>query len=78
MVTAGMRVIARTIQEAMAQEVILIAAVWLPAVADVMQAAGSLEGKIVITCVSRLQPDFTGQTISLATDLKISVAEAIQ
>jgi 8-hydroxy-5-deazaflavin:NADPH oxidoreductase len=66
-----------TIQDAAAQDVILLA-VWLPALEDVIHAAGSLDGKIVITCVSGLQPDFTGQTIGLATDLKISVAETIQ
>jgi len=45
---------------------------------EVIHAAGSLDGKIVITCVSRIQPDFTGQTIGLATDLKFSAAESIQ
>jgi 8-hydroxy-5-deazaflavin:NADPH oxidoreductase len=75
--SAGMRATAGTIQEAAAQEVVLLA-VWLPAVAEVIQAVGSLEGKIVITCVSGLQPDFTGKTIGLATDLKISIAETIQ
>ena len=68
---------AGTIQEAAAQDVILLA-VWLPALEEVIHAAGALEGKIVITCVSGLQPDFTGQTIGLATDLNISVAETIQ
>ena len=75
--SAGATARAGTIQEAAAQEVILLA-VWLPAVAEVLQAAGALEGKIVITCVSGLQPDFTGQTIGLTTDLKLSVAETIQ
>lgn len=68
---------AGTIQDAAAQDVILLA-VWLPALEEVIHAAGSLDGKIVITCVSGLQPDFTGHTIGLATDLKISVAETIQ
>jgi len=45
---------------------------------EVIHAAGSLDGKIVITCVSRIQPDFTWQTIGLATDLKFSAAESIQ
>jgi 8-hydroxy-5-deazaflavin:NADPH oxidoreductase len=66
-----------TVQEAAAQEVVLLA-VWLPAVAEVIHAAGTLDEKIVITCVSGIQPDFTGQTIGLATDLSISVAETIQ
>ena len=44
----------------------------------VIQMAGSLEGKIIVTCVSGLQPDFTGQTLGIATDLERSVAETIQ
>lgn len=43
-----------------------------------IRSVGSLDGKIVITCVSGLQPDFTGPTVGLATDLKTSVAETIQ
>jgi len=74
---AGATAKAGTIQEAAAQDIILIA-VWLPALKEVIHAAGSLDGKIVITCVSGIHPDFSGQTIGLSTDLKISVAETIQ
>jgi 8-hydroxy-5-deazaflavin:NADPH oxidoreductase len=74
---AGTTAKAGTIQEAAAQDVILLA-VWLPALEEVIHATGSLDGKVVITCVSGIQPDFTGQSIGLATDLKISVAETIQ
>jgi predicted dinucleotide-binding enzyme len=74
---AGANAKAGTLQEAAAQDVILIA-VWLPVLEEVIHAAGSLDGKIIITCVSGLQPDFTGQAIGLATALKISVAETIQ
>jgi 8-hydroxy-5-deazaflavin:NADPH oxidoreductase len=74
---AGATAKAGTIQEAAAQDIVLLA-VWLPVLEEVIQAAGSLDGKIVITCVSGLQPDFTGQTIGLPTHLKISVAETIQ
>lgn len=74
---AGATAKAGTIQDAAAQDIILIA-VWLPALEEVIHAAGSLDGKIVITCVSGIQPDFSGQTIGLATDLKVSVAETIQ
>jgi 8-hydroxy-5-deazaflavin:NADPH oxidoreductase len=74
---AGSTAKAGTIQDAAAQDVILLA-VWLPVLEEVIHTAGSLDGKIIITCVSGLQPDFTGQTIGLATDLKISVAETIQ
>jgi 8-hydroxy-5-deazaflavin:NADPH oxidoreductase len=75
--SAGATAKAGTVREAAAQDVILIA-VWLPSLESVIQAAGTLEGKTIITCVSGLQPDFTGQTIGLGTDLKISVAETIQ
>jgi 8-hydroxy-5-deazaflavin:NADPH oxidoreductase len=74
---AGVTAKAGTIQAAAAQDIVLLA-VWLPALEEVIHAAGSLDGKIVITCISGIQPDFTGQTIGLATDLKISVAETIQ
>jgi 8-hydroxy-5-deazaflavin:NADPH oxidoreductase len=74
---AGATAKAGTIQEAAAQDIVLLA-VWLPALEEVIHAAGSLDGKIVITCISGIQPDFTGQTIGLATDLKTSVAEVIQ
>lgn len=67
-----------TPEEAVLQSDVIMLAVWLPAIAEIIRATGSLDGKIVMTCVSGLQPDFTGQTIGLATDLKISVAETIQ
>ncbi|TFI54866.1 transmembrane reductase oxidoreductase [Mastigocladus laminosus UU774] len=44
---------------------------------DALNAAGSLDGKVVITCVSGLQPDFQGQTLELPTELTSSVAEQI-
>lgn len=64
--------------EAVYQSDVVMLAVWVPALEEVLLKAGSLDGKIVITCVSGLRPDFTGETIGLATDLKISVAETIQ
>ncbi|KOP23250.1 hypothetical protein AMR41_27135 [Hapalosiphon sp. MRB220] len=75
--SAGANAKAGTLQDAAAQDIILLA-VWLPAVDEVIENVAPLDGKIVITCVSGLQPDFTGQTVGLATDLKISVAETIQ
>ncbi|MBD3887427.1 NAD(P)-binding domain-containing protein [Phormidium tenue FACHB-886] len=42
---------------------------------EVLSAIGSLKNNIVITCMSGLKPDFSGQAIGIATDLKISVAE---
>ncbi|TAG11970.1 MAG: hypothetical protein EAZ39_31465 [Oscillatoriales cyanobacterium] len=53
---AGATAKAGTIQEAAAQDIILLA-VWLPALEEVIHAAGSLDGKIVITCVSGIQPE---------------------
>lgn len=44
---------------------------------DALNAAGSLDGKVLITCVSGLQPDFQGQTLGLPTELTSSVAEQI-
>jgi hypothetical protein len=44
---------------------------------DALQAAGSLADKVVISCVSGLKPDWSGQTMGLPTDLTISVAEQI-
>ena len=43
----------------------------------VLSTIGSLEGKVVITCMSGLKPDFSSQTIGIATDLKLSVAEQL-
>ncbi|NJL41241.1 MAG: NAD(P)-binding domain-containing protein [Leptolyngbyaceae cyanobacterium SM1_4_3] len=64
--------------EAVTQSEVILLAVGFSVLEDVLRDVGSLDGKIVITCVSGLQPDFTGQTIGLATELKISVAERIQ
>ncbi|PSB29721.1 NADPH-dependent F420 reductase [Stenomitos frigidus] len=67
-----------TVQAAVAESDVVLLAVWLPNLEALLQTAGSLDGKILITCVSGLQPDFTGQTIGIPTDLKLSVAETIQ
>ncbi|MFB2839225.1 NADPH-dependent F420 reductase [Floridanema evergladense] len=64
--------------EAVSQSDVVMLAVWVPAIEEVLVKAGSLDGKIVITCVSGLRPDFTGETIGIATDLKFSVGETIQ
>jgi 8-hydroxy-5-deazaflavin:NADPH oxidoreductase len=57
-------------------EVIMLAVPYV-ALHEVLQASGSLEDKVVITCVSGLKPDFEGKTIGLPTELKTSVAEQI-
>ncbi|MCP6758378.1 MAG: NAD(P)-binding domain-containing protein [Fischerella sp. CENA71] len=69
---------AGTPEEAVYQSDVVMLAVWVPSLEEVIRATGSLDGKIIITCVSGLQPDFTGQKIGIATDLKTSVAEIIQ
>lgn len=75
---AGENATVGTPEEAVLRSDIILLSVWLPSVEEVLRAVGSLNGKIIITCVSGLQPDFTGQTMGLATDLKTSVAETIQ
>ncbi|MBF2029846.1 MAG: NADPH-dependent F420 reductase [Oscillatoriales cyanobacterium C42_A2020_001] len=76
--SAGKTAQVGTPQEAVAHSDVILFAVWAPSLAEVIHAVGPLDSKIVITCVSGIQPDFTGQTIGLATDLTISVAETIQ
>lgn len=76
--SAGETVQVGTPQEAVAQSDVILLAVWMPSLKDLLHSVESLNSKIVISCVSSLQPDFPGQTIGLATDLKISVAETIQ
>lgn len=70
-------------KEAVAQSDVIMLAVGASVLEDVMTTVGSvngksLDGKIVITCVSGLKPDFTGQTIGLPTALTVSMAEIVQ
>lgn len=57
-------------------EVIFLAVPWV-ALEDALRSAGSLDGKVLITCVSPLKPDFNGQTTGLKADSQISAAETI-
>lgn len=57
-------------------EVILIAVPWIK-LEEAIAAAVSLEGKIIITCVSPNQPDFQGETTGIRTAAEISAAERI-
>lgn len=75
---AGNQAKVADVKEAVAQSQIVMLAVGVSALETVMSEVGILDGKIIITCVSGLQPDFTGQTIGLATNLEISVAEKVQ
>jgi len=67
-VVAGNQATVGDMKEAVAKSQVVMLAVGVSAFEAVMSGVGSLDGKIVITCVSGLQPDFTGQTIGLATD----------
>lgn len=44
---------------------------------EVLSPIGSWGDKIVLTCMSGLKPDFTGQTIGIPTDFAVSVAERL-
>lgn len=76
--SAGETAQAGTPQDAVTHSDVILFAVWVPSLNDLIHTVGALDGKIIMTCVSGLQPDFTGQTIGLGTDLKMSVAETIQ
>lgn len=56
---------------------VVVLAVPPPALEDALRVAPALAGKVLITCVSGLRPDFQGQTVGLPTDLTISIAERI-
>lgn len=68
--------IATPVETAIQSEVVMLA-VGFPVLEEIVRSL-DLKGKIVITCVSGLRPDFTGQTIGLRTDLTLSVAEMVQ
>jgi hypothetical protein len=74
---AGPNARAGTVAEAAGQSQVVLLAVWPDALEEVLRDAGSLAGKTIITCVSGLKPDFTGQTMGLPTELKMSMAERI-
>jgi 8-hydroxy-5-deazaflavin:NADPH oxidoreductase len=76
--TAGGNASVGTPQEAVAKSGIVLLAVWVPSLEAIIGEIDDWDGKILMTCVSGLQPDFTGETIGIKTDLKLSVAEMIQ
>ncbi|NJO49169.1 MAG: NADPH-dependent F420 reductase [Leptolyngbyaceae cyanobacterium RM2_2_4] len=75
---AGSNAKVGTPEEAVTQSDIVMLAVGFPSLEAILRMICSPEGKIIITCISALHPDFTGQTIGIVTDLKLSIAEAIQ
>lgn len=76
--SAGEKASFGTPAEAVAQSEVIMLAVGVSALEEVIHTVGALDGKLIISCVSGLKPDFSGQTIGLATELTISVAERVQ
>lgn len=66
-----------SVEEAVAAAEAVLLAVPYPALKDALQSPAQFQGKLVISCVSGLMPDFTGNTIGIATQRQISVAEEI-
>lgn len=75
--TAGANALVGTPKQAAESSDVILMAVQPFVLEEVLSMVGSLENKVVITCMSGLKPDFSGQTIGIATDLKISVAEQL-
>lgn len=76
--TAGHGAMAGSVTEAARfGEVVFVATPW-PALEDALgPVASELVGKPLLTCVSPLAPDFSGQTTGIASPLPISGAEHI-
>jgi 8-hydroxy-5-deazaflavin:NADPH oxidoreductase len=66
-----------TVAEAIAFSDVIMLTVQPFLLKEVLQNADSFKGKTIITCVSGLRPDFSGQTVGLPSDLKTSIAETI-
>jgi 8-hydroxy-5-deazaflavin:NADPH oxidoreductase len=69
--------ITENLKEAIAFGDVIMLATPYTGLKEIFELADAFDGKIVITCVSNLVPDFTGSTIGIATTRKISVAEEI-
>jgi predicted dinucleotide-binding enzyme len=66
-----------TVEEAVLFGDVVMLAVPFTALEEIMEKKKTFANKIIITCVSGLQPDFTGTTIGLPAKYKLSVAEHI-
>ena len=75
---AGSGARAGSVSEAVQTGDVVMLAVWVDALDEVLANGELFKGKTVISCVSGLTPDFTGQTIGINTDLETSIAEQIQ
>lgn len=74
---AGSNARVGTVEEAARFGDVVLLAVAPPALEKVLRVSPSLAGKVLITCISALRPDFQGQTVGLPTDLTVSIAEKI-
>ncbi|MBC7926738.1 MAG: NAD(P)-binding domain-containing protein [Bryobacteraceae bacterium] len=63
--------------EAVAFGEVLLLSVWFPQIQEALEQAGNLNDRILLTCVSGLTPDFTGETMGLPSSMMLSVAEQI-
>ncbi len=68
---------AGTVAEAVAFGEVLLLAVPYPSLDEVLAEAPAFAGKVLLTCVSGLRPDFSGQTTGLPSPRTESVAEEI-
>lgn len=66
-----------TVSEALEFGEVILLAMAPVALAEVVSEPERFKDKILLTCVSRLRPDFTGNTLGLATADKQSMAETI-
>jgi 8-hydroxy-5-deazaflavin:NADPH oxidoreductase len=72
--SAGGRVRAATVRDAVAPtEVVVLATQW-PAARDALTAAGSLRGKVLVDATNPLQPDLSGLVIGHTTSAGEQVA----
>jgi 8-hydroxy-5-deazaflavin:NADPH oxidoreductase len=74
---AGVNAKVATPQEAVQESDVVVLGVKPEALGEALALAGSLKGKTVITFISDLQMDPSGQTLGIATKRKLSVAEQI-
>lgn len=66
-----------SVEEAISFADVVMLAVPYTALEDILENRTIFKQKIVITCVSGLQPDFSGETIGLFTKHTLSIAEHI-
>jgi 8-hydroxy-5-deazaflavin:NADPH oxidoreductase len=75
---AGPAARATSVDEALTTCDVFMVAVLYPELSGVLQQMNTLRDKLVLTCVSGLTPDMSGQRMGLPTDRTLSVAEEVQ